>query len=247
MARNQPSDPARFTGPVTGPVFLPAPALWKAQIAPIWEDNGLSARGNPMDSLYAVVLFAISASVIPAQQHHGDERRRQHRDTQEPALLMGICVGFTLMLLLVGLGFGQLFTRFPELHMFISARAPSICSILPGSSPARRTGWLTTTEPACSVFQGCPVPVGQCQGLGGCHRCHRRLHQRGKRPFEQHLVIALTFFIVSFPCVGLWLLCGSLLKALAGKRSCPSPLQPGDGGPAGTVSGARHSRILIPA
>ena len=32
------------------------------------------------------------------------------------------------------------------------------------------------------------------------------------RPFEQHLVIALTFFIVSFPCVGLWLLCGSLLK-----------------------------------
>ena len=27
------------------------------------------------------------------------------------------------------------------------------------------------------------------------------------RPFEQHLVIALTFFIVSFPCVGLWLLC----------------------------------------
>ena len=35
-------------------------------------------------------------------------------------LLMGICVGFTLMLLLVGLGFGQLFTRFPELHMFIT-------------------------------------------------------------------------------------------------------------------------------
>ena len=34
----------------------------------------------------------------------------------------------------------------------------------------------------------------------------------GSDPFEQHLVIALTFFIVSFPCVGLWLLCGSLLK-----------------------------------
>ncbi|MNH13112.1 hypothetical protein D3C85_999450 [compost metagenome] len=29
---------------------------------------------------------------------------------------------------------------------------------------------------------------------------------------QQNLTIALTFFIVSFPCVGLWLLFGSLLK-----------------------------------
>ena len=40
---------------------------------------------------------------------------------------------------------------------------------------------------------------------------------------QQNLTIALTFFIVSFPCVGLWLLCGTLLKrwltnALARRR-----------------------------
>lgn len=29
---------------------------------------------------------------------------------------------------------------------------------------------------------------------------------------QQNLAIALIFFIVSFPCVGLWLLCGALLK-----------------------------------
>ncbi len=42
-----------------------------------------------MDYLYAVVLFAISASVTRGRQHHGDERQCQLRDTQEPAAAHG--------------------------------------------------------------------------------------------------------------------------------------------------------------
>lgn len=73
-----------------------------------------------MDSLYAVVLFAISASVTPGPNNIMVMSAGASVGIRKSLpLLMGICVGFTLMLLLVGLGFGQLFTRFPELHLFI--------------------------------------------------------------------------------------------------------------------------------
>lgn len=73
-----------------------------------------------MDYLYAVVLFAISASVTPGPNNIMVMSAGANFGVRKSLpLLMGICVGFTLMLLLVGLGFGQLFTLFPGLHLFI--------------------------------------------------------------------------------------------------------------------------------
>ena len=69
-----------------------------------------------MDYLYAVVLFAISASVTPGPNNIMVMSAGANFGIRKSLpLLMGICVGFTLMLLLVGLGFGQLFTLFPNL------------------------------------------------------------------------------------------------------------------------------------
>ncbi|MEZ6930299.1 LysE family translocator [Aeromonas sp. S16(2024)] len=73
-----------------------------------------------MDYLYAVVLFAISASVTPGPNNIMVMSAGANFGIRRSLpLLMGICVGFTLMLLLVGLGFGQLFTLFPSLHFVI--------------------------------------------------------------------------------------------------------------------------------
>ena len=73
-----------------------------------------------MDYLYAVVLFAISASVTPGPNNIMVMSAGANFGIRKSLpLLMGICVGFTLMLLLVGLGFGQLFTLFPGLHFAI--------------------------------------------------------------------------------------------------------------------------------
>ena len=73
-----------------------------------------------MDYLYAVVLFAISASVTPGPNNIMVMSAGANFGIRKSLpLLMGICIGFTLMLLLVGLGFGQLFTLFPGLHFTI--------------------------------------------------------------------------------------------------------------------------------
>ena len=73
-----------------------------------------------MEYLLSVALFAITSSVTPGPNNimvmtsglsFGIRRSLP--------LLTGICVGFAVMLLLVGLGFGQLFILFPHLDLAI--------------------------------------------------------------------------------------------------------------------------------
>ncbi len=155
-----------------------------------------------MDSLYAVVLFAISASVTPGPNNIMVMSAGASVGIRKSLpLLMGICVGFTLMLLLVGLGFGQLFTRFPELHLFIKCAGTLYLLYL---------AWLIARP--FGFFKGALFQWVNAKAWVVATGAIAAFTSAGSDPFEQHLVIALTFFIVSFPCVGLWLLCGSLLK-----------------------------------
>ena len=178
-----------------------------------------------MDYLYAVVLFAISASVTPgpnnimvmsAGANFGFRRSLP--------LLMGICVGFTLMLLLVGLGFGQLFTLFPSLHrvikcvgtlylLYLAWLIARSADEVTGDASARPLGFL---KGALFQWVNAKAWVVATGAIAAFTSAGADFHQ-------QNLTIALTFFIVSFPCVGLWLLCGTLLKlwlthALARRR-----------------------------
>lgn len=167
-----------------------------------------------MDYLYAVVLFAISASVTPGPNNIMVMSAGANFGIRRSLpLLMGICVGFTLMLLLVGLGFGQLFTLFPSLHFVIKCVGTLYLLYLvwliarsadevTGDASARPLGFLKGALFQWVNAKAWVVATGAIAAFTSA----------GSDPFEQHLVIALTFFIVSFPCVGLWLLCGSLLK-----------------------------------
>lgn len=73
-----------------------------------------------MDHLVAIIMFAIASSVTPGPNNimvmtsGGDVGVKKSLP-----LLTGICIGFTVMLLLVGLGFAHLFELFPELHFVI--------------------------------------------------------------------------------------------------------------------------------
>ncbi|BBT67406.1 LysE family translocator [Aeromonas caviae] len=167
-----------------------------------------------MDSLYAVVLFAISASVTPGPNNIMVMSAGASVGIRKSLpLLMGICVGFTLMLLLVGLGFGQLFTRFPELHLFIKC-AGTLYLLYLAWLIARPTDGMTDSNGArpFGFFKGALFQWVNAKAWVVATGAIAAFTSAGSDPFEQHLVIALTFFIVSFPCVGLWLLCGSLLK-----------------------------------
>jgi len=73
-----------------------------------------------MEYLLAVTLFAISSSVTPGPNNIMVMTSGVNFGIKRSLpLLTGICVGFAVMLLLVGLGFGQLFELFPNLHFII--------------------------------------------------------------------------------------------------------------------------------
>lgn len=178
-----------------------------------------------MDSLYAVVLFAISASVTPGPNNIMVMSAGASVGIRKSLpLLMGICVGFTLMLLLVGLGFGQLFTRFPELHMFIKC-AGTLYLLYLAWLIARPTDGMADsngTRPF-GFFKGALFQWVNAKAWVVATGAIAAFTSAGADFHQQNLTIALTFFIVSFPCVGLWLLCGTLLKrwlthALARRR-----------------------------
>lgn len=175
-----------------------------------------------MDYLYAVVLFAISSSVTPGPNNLMVMSSGVNFGVRRSLpLLAGICVGFTLMLLLVGLGFGQLFTLFPSLHLVIKcvgtlyllylawliARS---ADELAGKGQARPLGFLKGALFQWVNAKAWVVATGAIAAFTNA----------GAGFYEQNLTLALTFFIISFPSVGIWLLFGSVLKRwLAGERA----------------------------
>ena len=73
-----------------------------------------------MEYLLSVALFAVSSSVTPGPNNIMVMTSGLNFGVKRSLpLLTGICVGFTLMLLLVGLGFGELFSLFPQLSLAV--------------------------------------------------------------------------------------------------------------------------------
>ena len=73
-----------------------------------------------MEYLIAIVLFAISSSVTPGPNNITVMASGVNFGIRKSIpVFMGICVGFAIMLLLVGIGFGQVFEKIPVLHLFI--------------------------------------------------------------------------------------------------------------------------------
>ncbi|MGU5819113.1 LysE family translocator [Aeromonas caviae] len=167
-----------------------------------------------MDYLYAVVLFAISASVTPGPNNIMVMSAGANFGVRRSLpLLMGICVGFTLMLLLVGLGFGRLFILFPELHFFIKY-AGTLYLLYLAWLIARSAGEVTGSTQArpLGFFKGALFQWVNAKAWVVATGAIAAFTSTGADFHQQNLAIALIFFIVSFPCVGLWLLCGALLK-----------------------------------
>lgn len=175
-----------------------------------------------MDSLYAVVLFAISSSVTPGPNNLMVMSSGVNFGVRRSLpLLAGICVGFTLMLLLVGLGFGQLFTLFPSLHIIIKCVGTLYLLYL---------AWLIAHSADELAGKGQAHPLGFLKGAlfqwvnakawVVATGAIAAFTSAGAGFYEQNLTLALTFFIISFPSVGIWLLFGSVLKRwLAGERA----------------------------
>lgn len=167
-----------------------------------------------MDYLFAVVLFAVSSSVTPGPNNIMVMTSGLNFGVKKSLpLLTGICVGFTVMLLLVGLGFSQLFELFPSLHFLIKC-AGVVYLLYLAYLIARSAGEVEPSEQSkpLSFMKGALFQWVNGKAWVVATGAIAAFTTVGANFFSQNLMIATTFFLVSFPCVGVWLMFGSLLK-----------------------------------
>lgn len=167
-----------------------------------------------MELFFAVLFFAFSTTVTPGPNNimimssgmnYGIRASFPH--------YMGICLGFPLMVLLVGLGFGVVFERFPHLHQLI--KVIGILYLL-------WLSWKIASAAPARIERGDSKPFTFWQAVlfqwvngkawvmaSGAIAAFTTV--AGVYWLE---VMSITgaFLLVAFPCVGLWLVFGTLLK-----------------------------------
>jgi len=167
-----------------------------------------------MDYLIAVVLFAISSSVTPGPNNITVMASGVNFGVRKSLpVFMGICVGFSVMLLLVGIGFGQIFEQVPSLHIFIKFFGTLYLLYL---------AYLIATANEISTSKAQAKPLTFLNGAlfqwlnakawvvaTGAIAAFTTV---GIDFYTQNITIALIFLVISFPCVGIWLFFGSVLQ-----------------------------------
>lgn len=127
--------------------------------------------------------------------------------------LMGICIGFPVMLALIGLGFGTLFSIYPWLHDAI--KIVGIVYLL----------WLAwkianTRSGGDSIDQSRPIGFWQSAAFQWVNvkawimgtSALAAYTTTGDSFLLQVVIICITFAIITLPCAGIWLVFGAGLQ-----------------------------------
>ena len=169
-----------------------------------------------MDVLPALLLFSLSAAFTPGPNNimimssglnFGIRCSIPH--------LLGICLGFPAMLLVVGLSAGYLFEAFPHLHLTIKVigltylcyLAWRIATTAPDELKGGRSQPLSFFEAA--LFQWVN-PKAWIMGTSA----FASYTTVGADLGVQITVIVLIFFLTTWPAVGTWLFFGASLQRL---------------------------------
>lgn len=169
-----------------------------------------------MDVFFAVLFFAFSTTITPGPNNimmlssgvnYGVRPSLPH--------FFGICFGFPVMVLLVGLGFGVVFDRLPQLHSWIKVIGVLYLLWLAwkigSASPSRIEG--ADAKPfsflQAALFQW--VNGKAWMMASGAVAAFTTVSGNAWWDITQ---ITTAFLLVSFPCVGLWLTCGALLRTV---------------------------------
>jgi len=167
-----------------------------------------------MDLYLAILLFATSTTVTPGPNnimimtsglHYGIKSSMPH--------LLGICFGFPAMVMMVGLGFSVVFEQWPLLHQLINLvgvtyllyLAWRIANASPTSLERKASNPLRFSQAALFQWVNPKAWVMATGAVSAYTSATASLT-------PQVLLISLTFFIVAFPCVGIWLVFGASLK-----------------------------------
>jgi threonine/homoserine/homoserine lactone efflux protein len=169
-----------------------------------------------MEVFFAVLSFAFSSTITPGPNNlmmlasgvnYGVKASLPH--------LIGICLGFPLMVLLVGLGFGAVFSQFPALHSLIKWLGIVYLLYLAWkiASSAPRTLEGGNGQPF-SFWQAAAFQWVNAKAWMMATGAIAAFTTVGGAVFWDVAQIVLAFFAMSFPCVGAWLVFGAMLQNL---------------------------------
>ncbi|MCB5225905.1 LysE family translocator [Alishewanella sp. 16-MA] len=169
-----------------------------------------------MEIFWAVLFFAFSTTITPGPNNvmmmssgvnYGIKASLPH--------WLGICLGFPFMVLLVGLGFAVVFERFPHLHQLIKVLGTVYLVYL---------AWKIASAHPQSIATGKSKPMSFWQAVlfqwingkawvmaSGAMAAFTSV---GGVYWLEVSSITLAFLLMAFPCVGVWLLFGVVLKKL---------------------------------
>ena len=169
-----------------------------------------------MDYYFAILLFAFTATVTPGPNNvmimasglnYGIKRSLPH--------FFGICLGFPVMVVLVGLGIGTIFERFPVVHEFIKVAGVAYLLYL---------SWRIATSSPVSLEgeRGKPLSFWQAVLFQWVNPKAWVMVTGAVAAFTsvstgiyfQVLLITSAFALVTFPCVGMWMSFGMGLQRL---------------------------------
>ncbi|WP_445766469.1 LysE family translocator [Rheinheimera sp.] len=172
-----------------------------------------------MELFFAVLFFAFSTTITPGPNNvmimssgvnYGIKASVPH--------WLGICLGFPLMVLLVGLGFGVVFERYPHLHQLIKVLGVAYLIWL---------AWRIASAEPKAIEQGKSKPFSFIQAAlfqwvngkawvmaSGAVAAFTTV---GGVYWLEVSVITAAFLLVAFPCVGIWLVFGAALRTVLTK------------------------------
>ena len=172
-----------------------------------------------MDVFFAVLFFAFSTTITPGPNNvmimssgvnYGIKASLPH--------WLGICFGFPLMVLLVGLGFGVVFERYPHLHQLIKVLGVAYLIWL---------AWRIASAEPKAIEQGKSKPFSFIQAalfqwVNGkawvmASGAVAAFTSVGGVYWLEVCIITAAFLLVAFPCVGIWLVFGAALRTILTK------------------------------
>lgn len=167
-----------------------------------------------MEYVLSVALFAISSSVTPGPNNIMVMTSGLNFGVRKSLpLLIGISLGFTIMLLLVGLGFSQLFDLFPHLTLTIKIAGTAYLLYLAGLiARSSRIEVVNKQTKQFGFMKGMLFQWVNAKAWVVAIGAISAFTTVGEHYISQNLIIAATFFFILFPCVGVWLLFSSLLR-----------------------------------
>jgi threonine/homoserine/homoserine lactone efflux protein len=167
-----------------------------------------------MEWYLAIIVFAVSTTLTPGPNNimimasglnYGVKKSIPH--------LLGICFGFPVMVVLVGLGFSTVFDSYPVVHEVIKGIAVLylvyLAWLIASASPT--TLEIQHSKPLSFIHSALFQWVNPKAWVMATGAVSAYTSVSSDVVF-QVVLIALAFFVVAFPCVGVWLIFGAGLK-----------------------------------